>query len=125
MAATQPGRGGSTPDYGIDVLDENGDPLDLLRWVEPDDANLMDVLSGDGATLSAFGFDTGSSKMCSRPDEPGIVRRAGFGATNNVNCAATWNDGRKLRVDFAAVQGNVSLLAYGGASGSTFARLEA
>jgi hypothetical protein len=115
------------PDYGIDVLDESGQPLDLLRWVEPDDANPLDVLSGDGATLTAVGFDTGSSKSVFAAST-NLASYAGlvFGTTNSLNqTAATWNDGRKLRVDFGALQGNVSIHAYGGATADTFARLEA
>jgi len=117
------------PDYGIDVLDEFGQPLDLLRWVEPSEWSQGEVLDtvGDGAVLSALGFDTGTAKSVLAGSTP-LASTAGrvFTTTNNLNQpTATWNEGRKLRVDFGALQSNVSLHAYGGGAGSTFARFEA
>jgi hypothetical protein len=117
------------PDYGIEVLDESGQPLDLLRWVEPSEWDPGTVLDsvGDGATLSAFGFDTGTAKSVRAGSTP-LASVAGrvFTTTNNLNqTAATWNEDRKFRAEFGALQSNVSLHAYGGGAGSTFARFEA
>ena len=112
------------PDQGIAVLDEFGNELDLQEVVDPDLVDLTEVLTGDGATLTAVGFDTGSSKnvIAAFTNVGGHV----FGTTNNLNqTVTTWNEARKLRVDFASLQSTVSLVAFGGSAGQTFARFEA
>jgi hypothetical protein len=116
-------------DVGIEVLDQNDQPLDLQHFVEPNEWPEAQVLNTiePGATLKAIGGGITNSDIYARTST--IVPAAGkvFTANNIVGATiSSWNSSQKLRIDFSPRVSTVSLRAYGAtASGPSFGRLEA
>jgi hypothetical protein len=120
------------PDYGIQVLDQQDQPLNLQHTIEPSDPDfttgqILNIVD-PGATLSAVGGGVGSGDVYVR-SASSVAPAAGrvFGADAfGGGATLLWNDSYQLRVDFTSPASTVSLRAYGSsAASSSFGRLEA
>ena len=117
-------------DWAVDLLDVNGNQVNLVRKIEPNDysegASLNNVSSE--ATLTSVGSDAASNLVFARTSQ--IVASAGkVFASTTLSGASTekWTANRRLRVDLPSPVTRVSqrALSSGNPSLASFGRLEA
>jgi hypothetical protein len=117
------------PDWAINLVDENDQPLDLRRRIEPSqysEGTLLNAIHTE-ATLSAQGGDSFGNQVTAKTTARAAAAGKVFGVRSVVQgqILDTWSSSRHLRVDFANPVSSVSLRAYGGSAGTSFGRLEA
>jgi hypothetical protein len=112
------------PDFAIEILNASDEPLDLQRYVEP-----SEYVSGTelGAihpevTLTAIGV---SSDVFAIPSVRVPAAGRVFGTLAGSSNIETWSSSRQFKAEFASLVSTVSLRAFAGAAGTSFARLEA
>ncbi len=116
-------------DFGLEIVDQDDNPIDLMRNVEPSvypQSTVLNTIHPE-ATITAIGGDVLTNEV--KALTSGIVPAAGrvFTARSILTGQAveTWTGtSRQLRVDFASPVSVVSLRAYSG-GGTSFGRLEA
>jgi hypothetical protein len=130
------------PDFGLEILDESGEPVDLQREVEPDNYDpptpLNTVPDVPGVTLTAVGSGVvAGGPVFSR--DSSIANSAGnvFGThtpvpptQSNPNpppmSVETWNSNtRRLKIAFDVPAGVVSIRAYKANLTTSMGRMEA
>lgn len=115
-------------DWALELVDQNGDLIQLHKTIEPD--ALTGIINNQiqGVTLTAIGQDVQSGGQVI--SQPSVL----YPAADNVlftrsklfnKAVETWTDStRQLRIDFATPQTVVNVKAIG-AGGASFGRLEA
>ena len=115
-------------DFGLEVVDENDEPIDLLKNVEPSvspESTVLNTINPD-ATIAAVGGDVQNNLVKARTSSlyPSAGRVFTTQSIAEGRTVETWGSSRQLRVDFTNPVGVVSIRAYSG-SGTSFGRLEA
>jgi len=115
------------PDGALNLVDESGNQVDLVRRIEPSqyaELTLLNTINND-AVLSAVGSEAANNEVRAR-----TTSRAPAGkvfANNSVvlgNNIDTWNASRQLRIDFPVPVSSLSIKAYAAGTSASFARLE-
>ena len=116
------------PDWALNLVDESGEVLDLVRRIEPSQYAELTLLNNvnSEAVLTAVGSEVANNEVRARTTSraPGVGR---VFANNSVvlgNNVDTWNASRQLRIDFPTPVSSLSIRAYAATSGAGFARLE-
>lgn len=115
------------PDWAIDLVDIDGNPIVLSHKVEPNDYVDGTVVNSvnPAATLSAVGFDVMGPQVIARTSQLTSGGKVFWVNSASQGQVETWTSvGRNLRVDFADPVGMVRLKAHG-VGATTFGRLEA
>jgi hypothetical protein len=115
------------PDWALDLVDEFGVELDLLRRIEPNQYAEFALLNNvhSEALLSAVGSEVANTQVRAKSTTPATSAGRVF-ANNSVilgNNVVIWNASRQLRIDFTNPVSSLSLKAYG-TSGASVGRLE-